>query len=84
MSTVVLDPILDVIDDVSSELDFEEPVVSHMITKEDALNGYINGVAVTALCGHVFVPTRDPERYPLCQKCSEIARNGFYDGGSND
>jgi hypothetical protein len=84
MSTIVLDPVLDVILDVNDELDFEEPVVSHLISKEDAMNGYINGVAITALCGHVFVPTRDPNRYPLCQKCIDVAKNGFLIGGSND
>jgi hypothetical protein len=80
MSTIVLDPVLDIIEDVSEDLDFEEPVVSHLITREDAMNGYINGVAITALCGHVFVPTRDPEKYPLCQKCIDVAKNGFSDG----
>jgi hypothetical protein len=84
MSTIVLDPILDIIEDVNEELDFEEPVVCHLISKEDALNGYINGVAITAVCGHVFVPTRDPDKFPLCQKCVEIAKNGFVSGGSND
>lgn len=84
MSTVVLDPVLDVIEDVTEDLDFEEPVVSHLISREDAMNGYINGVAVTAACGHVFVPTRDPNRYPLCQKCVEVVRNSFGSGGSDD
>lgn len=33
---------------------------------------YINGTPVTALCGHTWVPSRDPENFPLCSKCKEI------------
>ena len=80
MSTIVLDPVLDIVEDITEDLEFEEPTVCHLITKEDAMNGYINGVAITALCGHVFVPTRDPNKFPLCQKCIEVAKNGFYNG----
>jgi hypothetical protein len=32
----------------------------------------IYGYPVEALCGHVWVPSRDPGRYPLCQACKEI------------
>lgn len=80
MSTIVLDPILDIVEDTNVEVEFEEPTVSHLITKQDALNGYINGVPITAVCGHVFVPTRDPDKFPLCQKCVEIAKSMFQDG----
>jgi hypothetical protein len=33
----------------------------------------VNGTAVRALCGKVWVPGRDPRRYPLCPTCREIA-----------
>lgn len=29
--------------------------------------------AVICLCGASFVPSRDPERYPICQPCVDIA-----------
>jgi hypothetical protein len=32
----------------------------------------IEGTPLTALCGHVFVPQRDPKNLPLCQQCKEI------------
>lgn len=35
--------------------------------------GLVNGTAVRALCGKVWVPSRDPRRYPLCPTCREIA-----------
>ncbi len=30
------------------------------------------GTPVTALCGKVWVPSRDPQRYPVCPTCKEI------------
>jgi hypothetical protein len=32
----------------------------------------INGTPVTALCGKVWIPDRDPKRYPVCETCKEI------------
>ena len=32
---------------------------------------YITGAPVTALCGKTWVPSRDPNRYPMCQTCKE-------------
>jgi hypothetical protein len=33
----------------------------------------VNGTAVKALCGKIWVPGRNPKRYPLCPTCKEIA-----------
>jgi len=33
---------------------------------------YVTGEAITALCGVVFVPTRDPNRYPVCPPCKAV------------
>ena len=33
----------------------------------------INATPVMALCGKVWVPGRDPQKYPLCPTCKEIA-----------
>jgi hypothetical protein len=30
------------------------------------------GIPVEALCGHVWVPSRDPRGLPLCRACKEI------------
>jgi Protein of unknown function (DUF3039) len=32
----------------------------------------VNGTPVIALCGKVWVPSRDPERYPICPECKKI------------
>lgn len=37
------------------------------------VEGQINATPVTALCGKVWVPGRDPQKYPLCPTCKEIA-----------
>ena len=37
------------------------------------VEGMVNGTAVRALCGKVWVPGRDPGRYPLCPTCRDIA-----------
>jgi hypothetical protein len=39
------------------------------------VEGIVNGVAVRALCGKVWVPTRDPKKYPCCPTCKEIAES---------
>ena len=36
--------------------------------------GIVMGTPVRALCGKVWVPGRDPKRYPLCPTCKEIAQ----------
>jgi hypothetical protein len=36
------------------------------------LQARIEGTAVKALCGYVFVPQRDPKRLPVCPQCKEI------------
>lgn len=33
----------------------------------------VTGTPVRALCGKVWIPDRDPNRYPLCPTCREIA-----------
>lgn len=46
---------------------------AHIVVPASAVTeAYITGEMVTALCGKRWVPTRDPERYPLCPTCKEI------------
>jgi len=32
----------------------------------------VMGTPVIALCGKVWVPSRAPERFPVCPECEEI------------
>ncbi|CAB4596740.1 unannotated protein [freshwater metagenome] len=56
-----------------------EPVVAHIVKTEPGenaaakvLEARINGTPIEALCGHVWVPSRDPKQVPMCQKCKDI------------
>lgn len=37
------------------------------------VEGSIYSTPVRALCGKVWVPGKDPKKYPLCPTCKEIA-----------
>ena len=39
------------------------------------VEGMINSTPVRALCGKVWVPGRDPGKYPLCLTCKEVAES---------
>jgi hypothetical protein len=39
------------------------------------VDGMINATPVRALCGKIWVPGRDPQKYPLCPSCKEIAES---------
>jgi hypothetical protein len=36
------------------------------------LQARIEGTPLEALCGHVWVPSRDPKQLPVCQKCKDV------------
>ena len=48
---------------------------SHYVRKEKITESAVTGEPVVALCGKVWVPGRDPERFPVCPECKEV-----YDG----
>jgi hypothetical protein len=39
------------------------------------VEGIVNATPVRALCGKVWVPGRDPKKYPLCPTCKDIAES---------
>lgn len=45
---------------------------SHYVKKDSILPSSVEGTPVIALCGKKWVPTRDPERFPVCPECKEI------------
>jgi len=67
----------------------EDGPVAHIVkTKrnEDAttkvLQARVEGTPLEALCGHVWVPSRDPKQLPVCQKCKDIY--GMYQGFNDE
>ncbi len=65
-----------------SDPDLEEGKVAHIIRKDDQMRGYVMGEEVVALCGTRFVPTRDPEQYPVCGPCKETLSRLRGSGGN--
>ncbi len=56
-----------------------EPTAAHIVKVkrgENAaavvLEARINGTPVEALCGFVWVPSRDPKQLPVCEECKNI------------
>ena len=45
---------------------------SHYVKKEKIVESAVTGIAVTALCGKKWIPTRDPEKFPVCPTCKEL------------
>lgn len=45
---------------------------SHYVKKEKILESAMSGNPVIALCGKVWLPGRDPEKFPVCPSCKEI------------
>jgi len=45
---------------------------SHYVPKDKLTEAMVMGTPVVALCGKVWVPSRDPERFPVCPECKEI------------
>ena len=38
------------------------------------LEARVMGIEVEALCGKKWVPSRDPQRFPVCPECKERAK----------
>ena len=59
--------------------DGDEERFSHYVSKKKLADAMINGTPVGALCGKVWVPSRDPEKFPVCPMCKEIWASMFPD-----
>ena len=45
---------------------------AHYVRKEKIVESAVTGEPVVALCGKVWVPGRNPDRFPVCPVCKEI------------
>lgn len=67
---------------------------AHYVRKEKILESAVTGAPVIALCGKVWVPGRDPAKFPVCPACKAILdglrsgengnEGGKGDGGKGD
>jgi hypothetical protein len=53
---------------------------SHYVPKDKLMEAMVNGTPVIALCGKVWVPSRDPQKFPVCPDCKDIW-DGMQDDG---
>jgi hypothetical protein len=68
-----------IIPDVDEATETEEPTAAHIVkvapgesAAAKVLEARINGTPLEALCGFVWVPSRDPTQLPMCQACKEV------------
>jgi hypothetical protein len=45
---------------------------SHYVERHKIVEAMVTGTPVTALCGKVWVPSRDPQKFPVCPTCAEV------------
>jgi hypothetical protein len=55
---------------------------AHYVKKDKIVESAVLGGAVVALCGKVWVPSRDPGKFPVCPECKEIFE-GMPPGGDD-
>ena len=55
----------------TSETD-DEGRQAHIGRAADVSRAYVTGEEITALCGKRFVPSRNPDDYPVCQRCKAV------------
>ena len=53
----------------------DEDLFSHYVLKKEIDLAILEGRPCIALCGKSWIPTRDPERFPICPDCKDIYDN---------
>jgi Protein of unknown function (DUF3039) len=56
---------------------------AHYVLKDKIVDSAVTGTPVRALCGKLWVPSRDPQKYPVCPECKEIYES-LPEGGGDD
>lgn len=64
---------------LDEELELGDGPVAHIVkTGPDetatakVMEARVLGTPLEALCGHTWVPSRDPKQLPVCTKCKEV------------
>lgn len=68
-STIVLDR--DTATDTRSQDPGDHDRFAHYALKDQITESMVTGIPIRALCGKKWVPSRIPEKYPLCPDCKE-------------
>lgn len=70
-STKVDDDVREDVRPLSTE-DGDHEKFSHYVDKVKLTEAMVLGTPVVALCGKVWVPSRAPEKFPVCPECRDI------------
>ena len=75
--------------DTDATPETESPKNAHIVKVEPGqsavakvMEARIYGIPIEALCGYVWVPSRDPKTLPMCEECKSIYElyRSFNDG----
>jgi hypothetical protein len=50
----------------------EHDKFAHYVDRDEVMEAFVYGVPVMALCGKIWVPSRDGSNYKICPTCEEI------------
>jgi hypothetical protein len=70
--TDVLDKELEELLEQEQVEDGDHERFAHYVQKDKILESALTGKPVIALCGKVWVPGRDPQKFPVCPECKKI------------
>ena len=93
MSDVQTRPTIEIDLDTDAETETGEPTSAHIVKAGPGENGAakvlearIMGTPIEALCGFVWVPSKDPKRLPVCEQCKNVYEmyKMFSDGVNRD
>ena len=57
---------------------------SHYVEKDKLTEAMVMGTPVVALCGKVWVPSRAPEKFPVCPECKDAWEKFGDDPGNKE
>lgn len=57
---------------------------AHYVRKDKIVESAVTGEPVIALCGKVWIPNRDPQRFPVCPQCKDIYEHLPFGGGDGE
>ncbi|MFV0306553.1 MAG: DUF3039 domain-containing protein [Desertimonas sp.] len=70
---------VEIIPDVDEIVEPGTPTCAHIVktapgesAAAKVLEARVNGTPIEALCGFVWVPSRDPKQLPICEACKQI------------
>lgn len=66
--------VLDLVEtDLDQKTDSEDNnELAHYAEAASVTEGYVMGTPVQALCGKIFIPSKNPERLKICPICKEL------------